>query len=185
MEDQFKSYSPEIEKKNIYFLENSHEFNRLIVQLNDKKILENLIKSFVVSNENFKILLKITSYEKQNENKKDIWERYYGEISKDKLLNAMDKYNHFIFHDGYNEFLIKNSLTNEYICLDEYGCLWYYINSFKELKAELNKLEIKEVFNINEFIIKHFYYRMELNNQEKYFRDFINEFNMKYVEKNT
>jgi hypothetical protein len=37
MEEPFKSYSPEIEKKSIYFIENFPEINRLVVQINDKK----------------------------------------------------------------------------------------------------------------------------------------------------
>jgi hypothetical protein len=68
--------------------------------------------------------------------------------------------------------------------LDEYGCLWYYLNSFSDLKTELENLNIKEVFDNNEFIFRYFCYRMELDNQKKYLDDFINEFNMENVEKN-
>jgi hypothetical protein len=180
MNEPVKSKSPEIEKKNLYFIEKGDNFERLVVQVNNENILEKLIIEFINNLFEIEILIKITNAETTDE---DIWKRYYGKISKENLLIGITKYHNFLFHDGYNEFLVKNSLTDEYICLDEYGILFYYLKSFEKIEEKLQALKFGKVFENSDFIPMHFCYRMELYNQREYLKEFIEEYNLKYGEK--
>ncbi|MDR0320151.1 MAG: hypothetical protein LBI28_01475 [Treponema sp.] len=181
--DEPKSKSPEIERTNIFIIETYENFKRLAVQINDVNDIENLVVNYINSIEgNIKILIKI--FEKYDNEKKDsICKRFYGETTKEKLLDGIKQYHDFIFHDGYSEFLIKNTTTNEYICLDEYGFLFYYLNEFDNIIMDLKNMDIKEVSSYENFISNYFCYRMELLDQETYIKKFVEEYNLKYVEK--
>jgi hypothetical protein len=183
MDEPLKSYSPEIERRNLYFIETSEKFSRLVVQIKEENVLEDLMVSFIAEIEEIEILLKVVNKKCENKND-DIWNRYYGKTSKKNILNGLKQHHRFIFYDGYNEILIKNSFTNEYICLDEYGCLFYYLNSFEKIIKKLSEINVKEVFDNNGFIPTHFCYRRELSNQEELLTNFIKEFKLEFVEKN-
>jgi hypothetical protein len=182
MSEHVKSYSPEIEKANIYFLEKCDKFVRLAVQIDEEQILEKLIRDFIYELSEIEILVKTTDFNIEQQGG-DPWKRYFGEISKEKLLSGIKKYQYFIFHDGFIQFLIKNSITDEYICLDEYGILYYYLNSFEKIEKELKSLNIEEVFDNKFFVSSHFCYKLEIKNHDNYVNEFIKEYHLEYGEK--
>ncbi|MBI1307217.1 MAG: hypothetical protein GC181_11495 [Bacteroidetes bacterium] len=49
-----------------------------------------------------------------------------GQLTKDNLIAALDKYAEFIFHDGYHELMIRRPDTEEYIAFEVHGLIFLY-----------------------------------------------------------
>jgi len=155
-----KSVSPKITRDRIYFWEKSLEFTRLLIQNNNEDDIEERIIKFILDNSNpSDVLLKIFKDYDDNE---IIWDYYFGKCDNDILINTIKEYHDVIFHDGFIQFMIRNTETFEYICFDDHGILFYYDfseNIFNKIIEGLN--DYTKVESHKNFIIEedHWHYR--------------------------
>jgi hypothetical protein len=81
MDEPLKPYSPETERSNLYFIETSEKFSRLVIQIKEENVLEDLMAAFIVEIKEIEILLKVVNKKYENKND-DIWNRYYGKLQR-------------------------------------------------------------------------------------------------------
>jgi hypothetical protein len=173
-----KSVSPKIKRDRIYILEKKSEFARLIIQNNSEDELEERIINFILSNSNpSDVLLK--AFNGHDEEGEITWDYYFGKCDNNNLIITIKEYHNVIFHDGFNQFMIRNTETFEYICFDDHGILFYYDfseNIFNKIIKELNNY--KKVRNYKEFIMGagHWHYRYK--DAEEDLNKFIKKLNL-------
>ena len=174
-----KAVSPKIKRNKIYFLEKASEFNRLIVQTNDEDDIGEKIINFIRSSSNpSDILLRV--FNDYDDNKEIIWDSYFGKCDNNILINTVKEYHDVIFHDGYNQFMIRNTETFEYICFDDHGILFYYDfnkNLFNKIIKELN--DYTKVKNYNKFIMEEGHWHFREKDADDNLNKFIQELNLK------
>jgi hypothetical protein len=97
-----------------------------------KQLFYRILQTFTT---NVEILLKI---EKECKSGEQQWNRYYGEVSIDRLQKIIKSNEKYVFQDGSNQLCVKRSDTGEYIVLDDHGILFIYSGSlcFAELCKE-------------------------------------------------
>jgi hypothetical protein len=156
-----KSVSPIIKRNKIYLFEKTSKFIRLRIQNDDEDEIEERIMKFILNNSNpSDVLLKV--FNNYDVNDEIIWDYYFGKCDNNDLINTIKEYHNVIFHDGFNQFMVRNTETFEYICLDDHGILFYYDFSkkiFDEIIKGLNNY--KKVKNRTKFIMTkgHWHYR--------------------------
>jgi hypothetical protein len=65
---------------------------------------------------------------------------YDGDVTKEQLIVALDKYKNLIFHDGYHDLILRNPITEDYIAFDEHGLISIY--SKDDYTDTLNQLNV-------------------------------------------
>lgn len=166
-----KSVSPNKNKKNIFFIEITKEYKRLSIQTDSEDKIQEILLSFLSKCINqIDILVKAHSGEYTEEDE-IIWEYYLGISYKEELLQEIRRFHNSIYHDGNFQLLVKNQKTQEYLCLDDHGILFVYMNQFEEIISMIQGFI--EVNSFSEFIMEggHWHYRFK--DAEKYFEDFI------------
>lgn len=130
-----KAVSKEFNNNPFYLIQSNEPDRRYVVSMQDKIRIRTLLAGFInVSNND--ILVKI-----RNAENPDKPEDYSGFSSKSKLHVLMTKHENVIFHNGYHDFMLKNTETGDYIVFDEHGLVFIYTN--KDYSEILKNLEVE------------------------------------------
>lgn len=102
-----------------YFIEPMGGGKRFVASFQDKaKTKTFLLNFFETANEIYVKIRNYENYEKRVE--------FVGKVTKQKLRDALEKYETLIFHDGYHDLMIRLPKTEEYVAFDEHGLVYVY-----------------------------------------------------------
>jgi hypothetical protein len=153
-----KSVSPKLARDSIFYLEVAQQFTRIAVQCNDEARIRSLMRDFIGPLEsNCEVLLKVHSGD--SDDGSIIWKYYIGEPHGDRLLEAVDRNHNAVFHDGYNQILARNKINQNYLCFDDHGILYFYLDSYDTILTAL--ADFKKADDTSKFIFAegHWHYR--------------------------
>ncbi len=165
-ERPIKCSSPSYKADPFYFVEDEDGDKRFVVSIQDINNIQLLLTNFIAASDN-DLEIKIRDHS-ENENPLDFW----GLTTNKKLVELLELYHDFLFHDGYHVLMIRNPKTNDYIVFDEHGLVFIYTN--KDYSEILNKMGLPYKPNaalIYEF--DHWHYRAATG--EKDLQKIINE----------
>lgn len=168
-----KSVSPDNKRDNMFFREITKEYKRLSIQTDsEEKIQEILLLFLSKCVDPVDILVKVHSGEYTKEDE-IIWNYYLGNSYRKELLQEITKFHNSIYHDGNFQFLVKDPKTQEYLCLDDHGILFLYMENYEEILNLINGF--LEVDSFSEYITggQHWHYRFK--DAEKYLDELIKQ----------
>ncbi len=133
-----KSVSPKMRRIPIVVREKSTGYDRLLVQTGSKHKIEELLSYFLDKcPDTIEVLLKVDTGEYTDEGD-TIWDHFFGRVLKTSLSAYIKEYQSTVYHDGQTQFLIKNPENQEYVCLDDHGLLYFYLDDFTALMKLLS-----------------------------------------------
>jgi hypothetical protein len=105
-----------------YLIQFSGTDKRFLASFCDKEMIKKFLHLFI---DNSVLDLQIRICESDNcESRFDV----ESQINKSKIKDILDKFENFIFHDGYHDLMIRRPETGDYVVFDEHGLIFIYTN---------------------------------------------------------
>ena len=128
-----KNYNP----TPFYFREqcNRDETRLVVWSPNLNQMKEFFYQALRIFPEKVEVLLKI---EKEDKGPQEKWDRYYGQLPRTELEEAIKQSETIIFQDGESQMNVRRQDTGDYITVDEHGIIYVYSKSerFEKLCQE-------------------------------------------------
>lgn len=120
MNQPIKSASNEYKVSPFYCIETSGTTKRYIASLQDEqRIFDFILKFFRICETEIELTIK-------NLSNPDSPIEYTGKKSVSDAFKAFTRYSGLLLHDGYQELVIKNPATGDYLVYDDHGLLFIY-----------------------------------------------------------
>ncbi|MEP7128802.1 MAG: hypothetical protein ABI729_08040 [Chitinophagales bacterium] len=147
-----KCASRDFKSSPFYLIQSNGPHKRFVASFQDAKKIKLFLSTFIDSSA-AQLQIKILDFD-DHENPLV----FDGQSTKAKLIDALDKYEELVFHDGYHDLMIRRPETGDYIAFDEHGLIFIYTQD--NYSDTLNKLGL--AYKANEKLIyqfDHWHYR--------------------------
>lgn len=138
-----KCASKDFRSNPFYLIQENGPDQRFVASIQVIEKIKHFLITFINSSEG-DLQIKIRDSD-NHENPQD----YNGAGTKSDILNALEKHEQVIFHDGFHDLMLRRPETGEYITFDEHGLIFIYTEiTIQKLWKNLDYL-IKKMKNLS------------------------------------
>ena len=120
-----KAWAPEYNETPFFFEEKSDRGTRLVAWSEESQQTQQALYSIIESLPwDVDVLLKICVG--NDANSKPLWSRYHGNISRSRLIEAIQANEKYVFSDGMHQLCAKDPESDRYLAFDDHGVFFLY-----------------------------------------------------------
>ncbi len=144
MRDCEQNYAP----TKFYALEETDQYRRYVVLCSEitvmKKLLLRMLDFF---NADLVVMIKtVVAYDEIS--KEYDWDYYTGDSNRDRVLDSINMFEDYIFHDPSHQLLVRDKRSHDYFTFDEHGTLFIYTDRNVEYILEQHSIPFENNHNL-------------------------------------